>query len=233
MSYKNISRKNKTKKTNKTVKKNALLRTLDKRNKKHKTQKSHSISTYSQKDYESNDGMLTTVWGPSMWHYLHTMSFNYPVKPSCVEKERYRNFVLSLKYVLPCGKCRKNLCNNFQKLPLKMSHMSSRATFSKYIYDLHELINTMLNKKSGLTYDQIKERYEHFRSRCTKPIKQVKDKRKTAKVKKGENGCTEPLYGEKSKGVLRIVPQSEKCESLEVDEKCIKFRGGDVIDKSV
>ena len=19
------------------------------------------------------------VWGPSMWHYLHTMSFNYPV----------------------------------------------------------------------------------------------------------------------------------------------------------
>jgi hypothetical protein len=171
-----------------------------------------------------------------MWHYLHTMSFNYPVKPSCVEKERYRNFVLSLKYVLPCGKCRKNLCNNFQKLPLKMSHMSSRATFSKYIYDLHELINTMLNKKSGLTYDQIKERYEHFRSRCTKPIKQVKDKRKTTKAatsEKGENGCTEPLYGEKSKGVLRIVPQSEKCESLEVDEKCIKFRGGDVIYKSV
>jgi hypothetical protein len=231
MSYKNISRKKKTNKTNKrnktkkTVKKNALLRTLD----KIKTmQKSNSISTYSQKDYESNDGMLTTVWGPSMWHYLHTMSFNYPVKPSCVEKERYRNFVLSLKYVLPCGKCRKNLCNNFQKLPLKMSHMSSRATFSKYIYDLHELINTMLNKKSGLTYDQIKERYEHFRSRCTKSIKNVTKKKKTMEKNK-ENGCTEPLYGEKSKGVLRIVPQSEKCESLEVDEKCIKFRGGNVV----
>lgn len=38
-----------------------------------------------------------------------------------------------------------------------------------------------------------------------------------------ENGYTEPLYGEKSKGVLRIVPQSEKCESLEVDEKCDKI----------
>jgi hypothetical protein len=223
MNYKNSSRKNKTnyKKT---------LRTLD--------EFKNNISTYSQKDYESNDGMLTTVWGPSMWHYLHTMSFNYPVRPKCNEKERYRNFVLNLKYVLPCGKCRKNLCNNFQKLPLKMSHMKSRSTFSKYIYDLHELINSMLNKKSGLTYEQIKERYEHFRSRCTKSIKEVKKIRKTVKNKKnnkkqgekGENGCTEPLYGEKSKCVLRIVPQTEKCESLEVDEKCIKFRGGNVAD---
>jgi len=217
MVYKNRKTKKKySYKKTKLPKKNSSLRTLD----------DLKIPVYSEKDYESNDGMLTTVWGPSMWHYLHTMSFNYPVKPKCYEKERYRNFVLSLKYVLPCGKCRKNLCNNFQKLPLKMSHMNSRATFSKYIYHLHELINTMLNKKSGLSYEQVKERYEHFRSRCTKSIKNV-TKRKTMKTHK-ENGCTEPLYGEKSKGVLRIVPQSEKCESLEVDEKCIKFRGGNI-----
>jgi len=37
---------------------------------------------YSPDDYNSNDGMLTSVWGPSMWHYLHTMSFNYPVAPT-------------------------------------------------------------------------------------------------------------------------------------------------------
>ena len=30
-----------------------------------------------KKDYLSGDGMLTSVWGPSLWHYLHTMSFNY------------------------------------------------------------------------------------------------------------------------------------------------------------
>jgi hypothetical protein len=154
------------------------------------------------------------------------MSFNYPVHPTCFDKERYRNFVLSLKYTLPCGKCRKNLCQNFQKLPLKMKHMKSRASFSKYIYDLHELINTMLNKKSGLTYDEIKERYEHFRSRCTKSYKDLqKDLRKTMKKREqDEKGCTEPLYGEKSKCILRIVPQTEKCETLEIDNKCIKTR---------
>jgi hypothetical protein len=40
-----------------------------------------------------------------------------------------------------------------------------------------------------------------------------------------DKGCTEPLYGEKSKCVLRVIPQTEKCESLEVDSKCIKTRG--------
>ena len=24
---------------------------------------------YRKKDYESDSGMLTTVWGPSMWHF--------------------------------------------------------------------------------------------------------------------------------------------------------------------
>lgn len=180
---------------------------------------------YSNDDYNSNDGMLTTVWGPGMWHYLHTMSFNYPANPSCDDKAHYRDFILSLRHVLPCGKCRKNLCVNFKKLPLKMKHMASRETFSKYIYDLHELINKMLHKKSGLTFEQVRERYEHFRARCTKSYKEL-NKRKTQrildKMKKSEKGCTEPLYGEKSKCVLKIVPQDTKCKTLEIDEKCVK-----------
>lgn len=190
-----------------------------------KNKSSIDIPVYTESDFQSNDGMLTTVWGPSMWHYLHTMSFNYPVRPNCKEKERYRNFVLSLKHVLPCGKCRANLCKNFQKLPLLMSHMKSRATFSKYIYDLHEVINHMLNKKSGLTYEQVKERYEHFRSRCTKSLKDLQRKTMKKRKENKEKGCTEPLYGEKSKCVLRVIPQTEKCESLEVDSKCIRTRG--------
>ena len=54
--------------------------------------------TYSKDDYNSNDGMLTTVWGPGMWHYLHTMSFNYPVRPTCADKDNYRSFILNLRY---------------------------------------------------------------------------------------------------------------------------------------
>ena len=35
--------------------------------------------------------MLTTVWGPSLWHSLHTMSFNYPVKPTVKIKKIIKN----------------------------------------------------------------------------------------------------------------------------------------------
>ena len=59
-----------------------------------------------------------------------------------------------------------NFVNNLKKLPLKMKNMKSRDSFSKYIYNLHELINKMLNKKSNLSYNDVRERYEHFRARC-------------------------------------------------------------------
>jgi hypothetical protein len=186
--------------------------------------------TFNLDDYNSNDGMLTTVWGPGMWHYLHTMSFNYPVSPSQEDKEHYMEFVKNLVYVLPCGKCRKNLRKNFKRLPLTMKDMVSRDKFSRYIYKLHEVVNKMLCKKSGLTFDDVRERYEHFRSRCVNSIKgKCKTIKKSTKTKKAESGCTEPLYGEKSKCVLQIVPQTDKCETLQIDNKCIKKNMKEII----
>lgn len=201
------------------------------------SKKNITDSVYTKTDYESNDGMLTGVWGPAMWHYLHVMSFNYPAHPSNEEKKHYMDFVLSLQYVLPCGKCRKNLKKNFKKLPLIMKDMESRDTFSKYIYNLHEVVNKMLKKKSNLTYKMVRERYEHFRARCAKSTNRVftslTSKNKTVKKhvrfsKKieilNEIGCTVPLYGEKSKCVIQIVPEDKKCNTFQIDEKCIKKR---------
>jgi hypothetical protein len=183
------------------------------------------LTVFTSEDYNSNDGMLTTVWGPGTWHFLHTMSFNYPTHPTEEQKDQYRHFILSLQHVLPCGKCRKNLVKNFRKLPLEWKHMESRETFSRYMYELHETVNKMLNKKNKLSYEQVRERYEHFRSRCAKSLKRWNKTRKQALAynkKRGEKGCTEPLYGEKSKCILKIVPNDMKCETLEIDDKCIK-----------
>jgi hypothetical protein len=199
-----------------------------------KTRKKHTrLPTYNESDYTSNDGMLTTVWGPGIWHYLHTMSFNYPTHPSPSDKLHYKKFVLELQYVLPCGKCRKNLINNFKKMPLTNSDMKSRETFSKYIYNLHEVVNKMLNKKSGLTYDDVRERYEHFRARCAKPLKSEMIKgiasssvKKCNRTRKNqEKGCVVPLYGNKAKCVLQIIPQAVKCETIQIDQRCVKRKG--------
>jgi hypothetical protein len=152
------------------------------------------------------------------------MSFNYPVKPSLEDKKHYREFILNLRNVLPCKYCRINLTNNFKKKPLKMCDMASRETFSRYIYELHETVNKMLHKKSHLSYCDVRERYEHFRSRCTeeKPKIFTFKEKKTRKQK--EKGCTEPLYGKKSKCVIHIVPQEDKTATFNIDKKCIKTR---------
>ena len=196
-----------------------------KRNKK--TRKIKKV--YSSDDFNSNDGMLTTVWGPSLWHTLHTISFNYPVKPSKQVKKNYKNFIMNLKYVLPCGKCRKNLPKNLKSVPLNAKALKNRDNFSKWMFDLHEQINKMLNKKSGLTYDQVRERYEHFRARCSKSIEKktkvmIMKRNRTRKLNK-EKGCTEPLFGEKSKCIIKIVPKKQKMPTFQMDKKCIKKRG--------
>jgi len=107
--------------------------------------------------------------------------------------------------------------------------MASRQTFSKYIFDLHELINEMLHKKSGLTYEEVRDTYENFRSRCVVPKTRCTATRTQRNTKahtkahtKKESGCTRPLYGKKAKCLLRIVPQEEKTPTFEVDSKCVK-----------
>ena len=157
---------------------------------------------------------------------LHTISFNYPVNPTEEQKNNYRIYILSLQNVLPCGACRKNLSNNLKNYPLTMNHMKNRNSFSRYIYNLHEIVNEMLDKKSGLSYCDVRERYEHFRSRCIDKMPKIYHNfsSKTLKKDEHEKGCTEPLYGKKARCILNIVPQEQKGESLQIDEKCIKKR---------
>ena len=82
--------------------------------------------TYNNKDYSSGDGMLTSIWGPSLWHYLHVMSFNYPVNPTNIQKQKYKQLLLNFQYTLPCKYCRINLTNNFKKFPLKPEIFENR-----------------------------------------------------------------------------------------------------------
>ena len=186
---------------------------------KNKTKK-HRV--FKKGDFYSGDGFLVSVWGPLQWTFLHIMSFNYPVNPTSDDKKNYRNFVLNLKNVLPCKYCRINLKTNFKQLPLTMKVMENRESFSRYIYDLHELINKMLNKKSNLSFCDVKERYEHFRARCLTP--KIFKYKKVKTLKNREKGCTEPLYGEKAKCIIKIVPQTDTGETFQMDEKCVKKR---------
>ena len=67
----------------------------------------------------------------------------------------------------------------------------------------------MLKKKSNLTYEQVRDRYENFRARCIE------------KKQKKEGGCTTSLYGIKGKCVLNIIPKDIDCDSIKINSKCI------------
>jgi hypothetical protein len=82
----------------------------------------------------------------------------------------------------------------------------------------------MLKKKSNLTYCDVRERYEHFRSRCVDEKPKVFKYSEIKTRKNREKGCTEPLYGKKARCILNIVPQNEKGQSIQIDKKCMKRR---------
>jgi hypothetical protein len=174
-----------------------------KRNKniKNKTKK----NIFTEDDFNSNNGFLTAIWGPPLWHFLHIISFNYPINPTEENKKQYLKFMLDLKYILPCKKCRENLKKNYKELPITMNDMKNRYTFSLYVYNLHELINNMLHKKSNLSYEVVRERYEHFRARNCNEMTNT------------EIGCSKPLYGKKTKCILKIVPQNKKCKTFQMN----------------
>ena len=173
-------------------------------------------SPFSESDYNSGDGMLTSVWGPPMWHVLHTISFNYPVAPTDEQKKHYYKFYKNLKNILPCRYCRENLAKNLKNHKLTKATMKDRNTLSRWVYELHEIVNKMLNKTSGLTFEDVRDRFENFRAHCLKD---------PSEIKKVESGCTEPLYGVKSKCVINIIPRDERINSFKIDPKCIIKKG--------
>jgi hypothetical protein len=175
------------------------------------------MSEFNHVDYNSPDGMVTSVWGPLAWNFLHIISFNYPMHPTAEEKQHYKAYLLSLGNVLPCSYCRKNFKNNLEKTGFNDGVFDSRESLSKFIYKLHNCVNKMLGKPIELTYNDVRARYENFRARCINEVAQEKTKE--------ERGCLNPMYGKKSKCVIHIVPSESRTESFKMDSRCMLRRG--------
>jgi hypothetical protein len=171
---------------------------------------------FSDEEFNSDSGMMTAVWGPALWHSLHTISFNYPVNPTEEDKVRYYKYFKYLGKVLPCKYCRDNYKNNLKTTNYSIKVFENRDTLSRWVYNLHENVNSMLGKASGLSYQDVRNRYEHFRARCL-----LKDEQVVSEVNQKEKGCTQPLYGVKSKCVINIVPKDNRIKSFKIDPRCV------------
>ena len=102
--------------------------------------------------------MNSEVWGPPFWFALHSVTFNYPIKPDIEQKERIRNFFNSLEYILPCQICRVHYSHHIRKHPIE-NKLSTRKDLVYWLIDIHNLVNIM-NGKPALSYDKVVKMYE-------------------------------------------------------------------------
>ena len=150
-------------------------------------------------NYRSGDGFRTATWGPLKWMDLHITSLNYPVVPTEDDKLNYYFMIENLTFTLPCGTCRVNLRKNLDELQFNIDeHMIDRETFSRFVYNLHSKVNTMLGKKDPFSYEVMRDRLEIFRAKCNKS--------------KTHRGCTIP-------GKNRVKSKCQIMFTPEIDEK--------------
>ena len=114
---------------------------------------------FSESDYNSGDGMMTSVWGPPMWHVLHTISFNYPIKPTDNDKDNIKKFLECLQYVLPCGICRKNYKMELEQRPIRLN---SRKELVYWLFEIHNDVNSRTGKRL-YTFEEAVNEYEKKR----------------------------------------------------------------------
>lgn len=119
----------------------------------------------------SNNGFVSTTWGPAMWMILHMVSMNYPILPSDQERYEYSTWFKLVGSILPCGACRDNFNKSLIILGFDINvDMKSRETFSRFVHLLHTYTNKILQKNIFVRYEDTYAFYEQLRATDCKSV---------------------------------------------------------------
>ena len=103
--------------------------------------------------------MNQNIWGPHLWFSLHTISFNYPIKPTNNDKKDYKNFFINLENVIPCSVCKKNYIRHLKEHPIN-DYLDNRKKLVYWVIDMHNMVNAEIGKKI-LSYEIVIKKYEN------------------------------------------------------------------------
>ena len=159
-------------------------------------------------DPNAKNCMMTKVWGPAGWLFLHCVTLGYPQdpdaydlengKPQGFSKAHYKDFFYEVGYILPCKYCRDSYREFMREDPVE-EHLSSRDTLIKWLWDMHNKVNTKLGVKyCDLNYKDFIERYESYRAKC-KAISPEERELNSSK------GCITPADGTPKKCTIQVV----------------------------
>ena len=162
-----------------------------------------------------DNGMMTSVWGPTGWAFGHAITFGYPYKIDFNCKHHVhrlketKKFFKSMGNVLPCKYCRQSYNQFLKELPLTDDILYSRKKLTKWFYDIHNKVNTKLGipKCDIPSFTNFYKTYESYRAACKPTTKSDRHQRK-------EKGCTTPFTGRtKKRCIIRIVDEDLKRKS--------------------
>lgn len=108
--------------------------------------------------------MDTRIWGPAAWKFMHTVTFNFPDRPTELDKRKTVYFFQALANVLPCEVCQGHFRKELEKNPIA-AHLGSRDALSRWLVDLHNEVNKRLGKPT-LDYEFVKDQYDSYRGTC-------------------------------------------------------------------
>lgn len=157
-------------------------------------------------DPNVDNGIMTKVWGPAGWLFLHCITFGYPyaINPDNeahnTKKQDYYNFFYYLGKVLPCRYCRESYDDFFKQLDLYNS-LKTRKDLTKWLYDMHNKVNHKLGvpECNIPTFEDVINQYEEYRAKCKKTTEEEREINK-------KKGCLAPANGTPQRCVVKVVP---------------------------
>ena len=95
------------------------------------------------------------VWGPILWHFLHSYSLNYPVRPNESDKARAVAYYQSIPSYISCPTCAAHFAQLLAENP---PVTDSRASLAEWMFDIHNLVNARIGKPQ-FTHEQFIRAY--------------------------------------------------------------------------
>ena len=174
--------------------------------------------------------MNVNKWGPPGWKFLHTITFNYPLKPTNYDKKRYKDFFNSIETILPCKYCRDSFKIYAKYLPID-KFLDDREGVTYWLYRIHNLINEKVfaKKENCCDFLEVIERYESYRAKgCKTVTKDDKQKYDTCfgSLKKDKDKFkkfAERAFKKYNKYCDKCIKKLYKCPE-NPNKKCLEYQ---------
>lgn len=99
------------------------------------------------------------IWGPQLWFILHNGASKYPISASPIYKEKMKDFIKGLPFILPCEKCKIHAIDYIEDYKDKLDDIcSGREKLFKFFVDFHNSVNKRYNKPE-IDYEYVNKMY--------------------------------------------------------------------------